>query len=106
MPWIIVTRDRDGMDMLRSYKLLLDGSEIGRVKRGRSLEFEVTPKNHELTGRIDWCTTPPIAVDASKGDARFRIRSNIRGWKQFFPLLYLFTPSQWISLERLDESAE
>jgi hypothetical protein len=41
-------------DRVRKYKVFVDGVEIGRLKRGATVETVVGPGAHTLTVALDW----------------------------------------------------
>ena len=50
-PVAVVQIRRTGLgfrDSLRAYRVLLDGREVGRVRRGETRSFDVPPDDHEL----------------------------------------------------------
>ena len=47
-------------DMFRSYKIFLDGTEIGKIRHGKSKDFPVQKGKHTLQLKIDWCTSNPV----------------------------------------------
>jgi len=55
-------------DSLRRYKVLIDGVEVGRVKRGETVETIVGPGHHTLSIVIDWITSE-LTFDVGERDA-------------------------------------
>ena len=52
---IVVRRvESASRDRLRGYKVLIDDREVGRVKRGQSASFELSPGPHTVQVAIDW----------------------------------------------------
>lgn len=65
---VVLSRDRKGSrDIFRSYKVIIDGQEAGRIKRGQRLEFPLTPGRHVIFLRIDWCSSPRLELDVQPG---------------------------------------
>ena len=78
-------------DRARAYKVVLDGEEVGRVKRGESVSFDAAPGAHQLQLKIDWATSEPLSVDVVAGqDLHFEC------WPNAKPLTALY----WITLGR------
>ena len=66
---IVLTRVKGGYrDMLRGYKLLVDGAERGVVKRGQQVRVELAPGMHTLQLKIDWCTSQEERVFLRPGE--------------------------------------
>jgi hypothetical protein len=69
MAHLRVERAAEGYrDWLRSYTVILDGLELGRVKRGQRIETAVSPGSHVATLKIDWCSSPPLTFFVSPGE--------------------------------------
>lgn len=54
-------------DILRGYKVLINGQDMGRIRRGQSHEYRVLPGTHIIQLKIDWCHSPAIEVTAQAG---------------------------------------
>ncbi len=54
-------------DLLRSYRLDVDGEPRGAVRRGQVLELEVPAGRHAVRARIDWTGSPTLEVDVGPG---------------------------------------
>jgi hypothetical protein len=58
-------------DSLRSYTVWLDGQRVGKIARGKMLEFSVVPGEHGLQLTVDWCSSPQQVIrlaDAQTAD--------------------------------------
>lgn len=55
-------RSLTGADVLRAYKVLIDGKEIGRIKSGETLNFPLATGNHTLQLKIDWCSSKETVI--------------------------------------------
>jgi hypothetical protein len=66
---IVLTREpkawRDGG---RSYALMIDGQQVGKIRRGQRLEHYTAPGRHEIYMKISWCQSQVLTVDVSSGD--------------------------------------
>jgi len=58
---ITLSRGTGYADRLRSYRVMLDGKEIGRIGNGETKSFPVGPGQHELVVKIDWCSSTTLA---------------------------------------------
>ncbi len=74
---IVVRRPTGGYrDFLRSYKVEVDGVEVGKVGRGEQVEFTVAPGRHNVRAVIDWSGSPVLPVDVATGEtARLVVKS-------------------------------
>jgi hypothetical protein len=45
-------------DVLRSYKVVIDGNADGEIRRGETKTFDVPPGRHDIHLEIDWAKEP------------------------------------------------
>ena len=65
---IVVRRPKGGYrDLLRSYRIEIDGVRVGRISRGQEVEFSVSPGTHQVRAAIDWSGSPVVQVDVADG---------------------------------------
>jgi len=55
-------------DRLRAYRLLIDGDEVVRIKNGPIASYSVQPGRHDVSLKIDWCSSPAVKVDVVSGE--------------------------------------
>src|SRR4051794_15244044 len=88
------------IDRARAYKVMVDGNEVGRVRRGETQTFQIAPGPHEVHMGIDWARSPSVEGDfAEGGDTRLRCGPNAN------PLTVLwfttFGRKKYVRLERV-----
>ena len=54
-------------DFLRSYKVFVDGTNVGMIRRRQTRSFDVVPGRHQIHLEIDWCRSRKIDVDLEPG---------------------------------------
>ena len=99
---LTVTRDKGWADKARKYRILLDGSEIGRIGEGDLLQQQIPAGSHVIGARIDWCGSRPLRFDAQSDDVGVVVRNASRGWRGFFFLgLFhvIFNTREYLTLE-------
>ena len=65
---LIIERERLAwMDTLRSYRVLVDGEMVGRLRNGETREYPLRPGRHTVQVRIDWTGSEPEVVNALEG---------------------------------------
>ena len=101
MPSLTVRRDSGYADSMRAYKLLLDGAEIGKIASGESKSFEVTPGEHTIQAKIDWCSTTPLSFTAENDEAAFEIFSKLRGFRILGAIIAIFMPRDYIGIKKV-----
>jgi hypothetical protein len=61
-------------DLLRAYRLVVDGYAVGEVRPGQVLRVQVSPGRHEVQARIDWTGSRRWVVHViDGGEARFKV---------------------------------
>jgi hypothetical protein len=61
---IHIRREPGGLaDRSRAYRVVLDGHEVGKLRRGERITLDVDPGRHEVYLKIDWARSPTIAVE-------------------------------------------
>lgn len=73
---ITVTRSSQVADKTRSYKVLLDGAQIGDIRDGEAKQFPVPPGEHTLQMKVDWCTSKPLDLHVGDEPLSFECGSN------------------------------
>lgn len=87
-------------DMFGSYRILIDGDEIARLREGQTCALELAPGNHEASARINWVETPPHQLELADGEvARLSVRPGGSPWKGLKQALR--EPQSYLILERL-----
>jgi hypothetical protein len=90
MSAIEITRPVSWSDKARTYRLLLDGKEAGRIREGETLTLEVFPGEHQLGAKIDWCRAEPLEIALSENETAQVSVSNTHG-----PALGLIAVTLW-----------
>jgi hypothetical protein len=55
-------------DVLRTYKVVIDGNTVGDIRRGETKTFDVPPGRHEIHLEIDWAKSRNLQLNLSSGD--------------------------------------
>jgi len=54
-------------DALRSYRIFVNGQDVGAIGRDSVLDFKVPPGPATIEARIDWGRSRPLTIEASPG---------------------------------------
>ncbi len=63
----ITRRTTHWVDILRAYRIYIDGQHVGDVRDGEAVEFPVASGLHEVVLRINWCGSPRLSVECAPG---------------------------------------
>lgn len=99
MARVLVWRVDSGFrDAARPYRVLVDGKEVGRLKRGAAIELELSPGAHVLQAGIAWKRSARFDISGD-GEETFRFRCGPRRGAP--ALLDLVNPRDdtWLFLE-------
>lgn len=88
---VVITRPRQWADRARSYRIIDNGSEVGRIRAGEELRHSLSPGQHVLTARIDWARSRDLSVVVESGKRiDLEVGSNAKGWL-LLAVIYLVT---------------
>ncbi|MGD0255858.1 MAG: DUF4190 domain-containing protein [Acidimicrobiales bacterium] len=55
-------------DRYRSYKVLVDGAEVGTVRNGETTDFGISAGHHEVRIKLDWAGSNLLSLDVGVGE--------------------------------------
>lgn len=103
MARLTIKRGSKYPDRFRSYRVLLDGEDLGKLRVGGVLHAEVSDGPHVIEAQIDWCSSEPFEFDAV-GDQVIIVRNAQRGWRQILlPWTVVSAPGSYLVVEPGDE---
>jgi hypothetical protein len=82
---IKVKRKSEYANLIRDYKILLDGKPIGTIADGETKEFNIEDGKHTLRATIDWCSSQDIVVYSDQGKTLNITVGSFRSAKWMFP---------------------
>ena len=90
-------------DIFRSYKIFLDGVEVGKIKQGQTWVGTCSTGVHSLQLRIDWCQSGMLEfeIEPDQEKIEFECHSNVNPLLGPWALFKYRPPSEWIALKRL-----
>jgi hypothetical protein len=96
---LVLTRAKTMSDKMRAYKVIVDGTEVGRIKEGEEASYKLDSGSHNLLIKIDWTSSPPVSFDLAPGE---QVRFECKGPAN--PLVgigkMIASRGKYISLER------
>jgi hypothetical protein len=89
---------RGSVGLFSAYHVIVDGGDVGEIKRGQSQVVPLAPGRHEVHLEIGWCRSPLIAVEVVSGETvKLECWPKFQFWQA---KKGLNTPDDWIVLER------
>jgi hypothetical protein len=65
---VIIKRKPQFTDAIRSYHILIDDVEAGKISIDETVEFCLSPGNHSLKLELDWMSSNIIELTIEKGE--------------------------------------
>ena len=93
---VSIHRDRRGWrDLLRAYKVEIDGTVVGKIRRGETMRHDLSPGRHVVRLKIDWCASREVALDGAAderlicgpGGGPFAALANVVAWPDEYIIL-------------------
>jgi hypothetical protein len=105
--WLVVSRPREWIFILGSYRIFVDGCLRALLRRGEEAKVPVIAGFHQVVGKIDWWRTNPVDVLVGTGQTcRLKIGCTITPlWSLVFPFFLIvsaFQPARYLFLHRED----
>ncbi|WP_207492060.1 hypothetical protein [Aridibaculum aurantiacum] len=70
MATITIIRTNEYLNYFRNYGVYLDGKKIGTIANGQTMNYDVTPGQHSLVTKIDWCSSPIQTFHITEGETK------------------------------------
>jgi hypothetical protein len=91
---VIFTRPKGRYrDLIRAYRLLVDGVPCGTIRSGGELAVDLQPGPHTAQARIDWSGSPKLEFTVQAGQAaRIQVApagNALQFWQAFTPAGYV-----------------
>jgi hypothetical protein len=98
---ITISRDSGYADRLRDYRVLIDRIEVAGIGNGETKTLEVSPGEHDLSLKIDWCRSNAVSFEISADQTvKFCCGSNLRGPRLVLAIYYvLFARNEYLWLK-------
>jgi hypothetical protein len=97
MATIKVKRGSGYADMIRAYSIVLDGRQVGTLRRGQEIVLHAAAGAHTLQMKIDWCSSNPVSFSIAEEQSKsFECGNSTRA---ILALLYVILwPSDYLWL--------
>ncbi|WP_440895491.1 hypothetical protein ACS127_13140 [Amphibacillus sp. Q70] len=102
---MIRIRRTNSYDMVRAYKIILDGKKVGQIKNDQQIELEVLPGEHQLYLKIDWCRSNIIEFKQDDRMIEFECGNSVEAknfWLPFIEIFYIiFKRKEYLWLKKV-----
>lgn len=88
---IVLSRSSEWMNKARSFKVIVDGQQVGTISNGGTEEFMLASGQHKVFCKVDWCSSREYDVNlAPEETAYLHVKSGMKYYWQFtIPLLVI-----------------
>lgn len=70
MATIRLKRTSEYNNIIRDYKIFIDGQQVGAIANGETKDFATSSGQHTITAKIDWCSSPDISIDLKDDETK------------------------------------
>lgn len=70
MPKLIIKRNSEWANKMRSFELYLNGRKFTDIKDKQVLSFEIPEGKYQLKAKIDWCGSRPLNIEIKEGEIK------------------------------------
>ena len=92
---IILSRPAEWMNRIRSYKVFINGQQVGVIRSGATEEYLVEPGNVSVECKISWCSSRTLTVPVGSGETAYLKVSN--GMKLYYFIVLLLAGEVFLS---------
>jgi len=80
---VLLKRADQFADLLRAYKIMVDDQQVGTIRKGKEVSFDVAPGQHSIWLRIDWAESNKLDFVSDGSPLELECGSNFAGWRAF-----------------------
>jgi len=107
--YIEIARTSQYVNKLRNFIVMIDDYEMSKIEDGGKLRIEVTPGEHEIYLKNDWCRSNKLRFLIEESEhILFYCGCPIRGWKYLNPFImpfYIFLKrDNYLYINRLERN--
>ena len=77
MPKLLIKRNSEWANKMRSFDLYLNGRKFAEIKDKQVLSFTVPEGKYQLMAKLDWCGSQPLPIELKEGEIK---RIEIKGF--------------------------
>ena len=70
MATIRLKRTSEYNNRMGDIKIFIDGQQVGTIANGETKDFPSTVGQHNLTAKIDWCSSPDISIELKENQTK------------------------------------
>jgi hypothetical protein len=83
---LIIIRNSEYVNRLRTYRIYLDEVKLGNVGNGEAKEFIIPAGRHQVCAKINWCSSPTLSFEVNDQETRTYQVGNFRHSNWLIPL--------------------
>ena len=87
MATVKIERTKEYVNLLRNYKILIDGQSVGTIAYGESKEFNTIGGQYAVSAKIDWCSSPEILIDIKDHQTKILKVGGFKNGQYIMPII-------------------
>ena len=98
-----ISRSSSFPDLWRRYKIFVDGKPVASLLPDEMVDLSVSPGEHSLEARIDWCSATPMSFTIPEsGSVDFEVSTNLHGFRAPLALfIMIFARKTYLSIKQV-----
>jgi len=97
MATIILNRTSEYVNRLRNFGVYIDGKKVGTIANGDRKEFNVSPGQHSIVTKIDWCSSKTITFDLTDDEIKELKVGGFKNAKWLMPTTFIVIVLSYIA---------
>jgi hypothetical protein len=104
---IVLNRSSEWINRVRSFKVLIDGQEAGRISNGATEQFPVAAGTHMVGCKVDWCGSNDYELNLQHGETAYvHVKSGMKYYWQFtLPLFVMLLLNFFFTVAKMHKPA-
>ncbi|MDX1544180.1 MAG: hypothetical protein R3214_09560 [Christiangramia sp.] len=70
MPKLLIKRNSEWANKMKTYHLYLNGQKFTEIRHDEVLSFEIPEGKYLIEARVDWCGSQPLELEFKEGEIR------------------------------------
>ena len=100
MAKLTMHRSRELNNKIRIFKIHIDGKQVGEIRYGETIDFEVTPGRHEVVAKVDWCRSQVVEFEVTEDQTKVFGVAGFKYGDTVLPLVFGI-PSMYYAIRTL-----
>ena len=92
MATLKITRRREFINLVRNFRIYLNGQKLGTISSGETVEYDIPDGTHDLCSKIDWCGSQNFQITLKDTETKCLTISGAKYGNLFMIITLLLFP--------------